>query len=344
MSFDIKIKELDNIKYHITKHKLGKDIEYKVPHSSKLTLEFEGKDINAIFINTLRRIIYDYIPSYAFHSDFMNFTTNTSVFNNDMLRTRFEHIPVLDIDSDIVYLEEKYWKNVDYSDRPIHPKEKIIEMHIDVENNTNQIYNVTTNDIKYYEESKQIHNKYSQECPILLVQLKPEQKIKCSLKAILGLGLTNAIWNAGHSYYDEISSSDEKDNKSGKNKIIFTVESSGQYTEYDILKKACDLVIRKLNDAEKIITDVVDKVEKDIITKIQFIDEDHTLCQLLSDAFQDHPNIKFCGVTKPDNLVRTMIFKIVSSNTDLKKSLLEQIDMLKKKFKYIKDKIILLSK
>ena len=188
IKLDIKIDEIEKIDYHVVEKNLldnatkYPEYTYKVPISSKLVLKFTGTDINNIFINTLRRISMSDIPVYAFCSDLIKITANTSVFNNDMMRCRLEQLPIVNTDCDIFYLEDKYWKDVDYSDpkRLKHPKETMIDLQINSYNDTNDIKNVTTSDIRYFEDGEEVLNKYNVECPILLVQLRPAETLKCT--------------------------------------------------------------------------------------------------------------------------------------------------------------------
>ena len=83
-TFDIKIKEIDYSNFE------------------KLHIEFSGKDVNYVLLNTLRRIIIQHIPTYAF--DKIDFIKNTSIFNNDILRIRYHNFPIQNIENNTVEL------------------------------------------------------------------------------------------------------------------------------------------------------------------------------------------------------------------------------------------------
>jgi len=87
-TFDIKVKEKEYKKFN------------------KLHIEFSGKDVNHVLINTLRRIIIQHIPTYAFNK--IDIAKNTSVFNNDVLRLRLSCFPVHNIENDTV----QYYQNI----------------------------------------------------------------------------------------------------------------------------------------------------------------------------------------------------------------------------------------
>ncbi len=74
----------------------------------------------------------------------------------------------------------------------------------------------------------------------------------------------------------------------------------------------------------------------------KFENEDHTIGQLIGDAFQDHDDIIFCGVAKTDHFVRTIKITIVSTKTVKSpvKPMLEQLVMLHDKFNHIEKLLV----
>jgi DNA-directed RNA polymerase subunit L len=353
---DIQITEVKRVTYHVEEKNLLDDsskpeYNYKVPVSTKLVLDFKGKDVNNIIINTLRRVSMDDIPCYAYTFEQMKITDNTSIFNNDMVRCRLEQLPVPNIICDLFDLDESFWKNIDYSDpkRLKHPKEKSLELNINVYNNTNDIKNVTTNDSKFYEDGYEIVDKYNKECPILLIQLRPAETFKCTMRAVLGVGLRSNIWAAsGNSYFDD-NTIDVNGNiiDNENNRTTLTIESLGQYTEYDILIKSCMFIKKKL---DAILNNVMEKINsKELIESKEMIfildNEDHTMGELLNDSFQNHPDIIFSGVSKSDHFIRSM--KIIICVNKLKspiKPMIEQIELLKQFFDHIEKLLTNMSK
>jgi len=319
--------------------------------SSKLVLEFKGKDNALVLLNTLRRVAMDDIPTYAFCSDMIKITDNTTIFNNDFMKLRLSQLPILDTELDIYYLDQIYWKEIDYSDpkRAKHSSEKQIEIAVNIYNDTSNIRNVTTNDIHYYEEGKEL-NKYNKNCPILLIQLRPAESFKCTLKAALGVGDRDNIWAAaGNVYYDDFTTDDIKGEsiENDTNRINLTIESQGQYDEYILLIKCCNYVVKKLDDIKnelhKKFTSKEIKESQEIIIILD--GEDHTMGQLLNYSFQNHPDIIYSGVAKPDHLVKSIRFKISCSDkikTPLK-PMYEQIEILKDIYLHFEKNLIKLS-
>jgi DNA-directed RNA polymerase subunit L len=308
-----------------------REVSYIKPNkftSSQLVLEFTGKDVNYVIANTLRRVSYDDIPTYAF--EYVNIEHNNSkAFDNDYMAVRLRQLPVYDIKNDLYYLHPKYWQNIDYYDknREKHESEQLIEGTINAFNNTNELMNVTTKDMNYYIDGKQVEypHRFPDE-PILLIELLPNQTFKCQLKAFLGVGERDSIWFGSKLAYYETD--DENPNK-----ILFTIESTGQMGEYEVLTKCCMLIKLKLDSIGREIDQRVKTKEIKIAPTIFFelVNEDHTIGNLINNALQDHPYIAYAGVSKPDHLIKQIKFKMTCSDdvSSPIQPLFEVIDYLK---------------
>ena len=278
--------------------------------ASWLSIKLYGKDLNIKLINSLRRCICDDLPTYAIPPELINIDINTCVaFNNDYMRLRLSLLPVYGVDSNLFFLPEKYWKNVNLNDikREKHANEELVEMYINVHNNSSEIMNVTTENIKMNVAGEQI-SPYSKKYPILIVKLKPNDRFKCNMKAVLGVGSKHAIWqSAKNAYYDEIE--DKKDNY-----YKFTLEGNQQSDEKEILIRGCKYLIKRIDDIK---LDFENKIKsKEILPekKIHFHlqNENHTLGEILNYEFQDHKDILGSGLVKPDYLIKAIIIKIES--------------------------------
>jgi DNA-directed RNA polymerase subunit L len=304
-SIDIKIDSYEKTEF---KPDYIKDNKTYAPQSSSLKLILSGDDATLIFANTVRRIALDNIPSYAFCSDSIIIEENTSIFNNDQLRLRWSQLPIFDVETDISFLHPKYWK-VDYSDpnREKHPLDTIsIQLFLNIQNTTNANMNVTTDHIKYYVDGELVDNPYKKSGQILLIQLRPTEKIITTMTGVLGVGEKNNIWSAlSTGFYD-----DETPNKVG-----LTIESSGQQDEMAILLKVCQNATQKLGHIEKIVMENYDlpsvKNEQNLLIKID--DENHTFGNIINDQLQNHKNVEYCGLAKPDQLVKQIEIKLCTS-------------------------------
>lgn len=321
MTFDIKIN-------------IDKYAPFDGSTTGKLSLVFSGDDINNKIINALRRFSCKYVPTYAYHPDNIMITKNTSnAYNSDMIRLRLSMLPIINIDPDIDYLPDKYWKNINYNDpsREKHPKEKYIAGYVNITNKTQNIINVTTHDL-IFKVDGETSNIYKKSDPIILIKLNPSNTFTCSMLATLGIGERHDIWCAIQNGYFE---------KTDKN-IIFTIETAGKLNLFDILIKACNILLYKI----RLIKDELNKslmkiTEKDII--IELIDEDFSLGDIINSEFQLNQNIQFSGISKLDLLKNIILIKINTINNDVN-YIYNSMDNLINKIEYIKARISVIRK
>lgn len=318
---DIHIKELKNEPFN--DHK-----------SSMLKLQLSGKDIHTKIVNALRRVACNNIPIYAFPPELITIEENTCVaFNNDYMKSRLCNLPIMqlnDLDNDLAFLHEQYWKNVNYADlkREKHQSEKNVTLYVNIKNTTNSILNVTTNDAKIYIDEKEIEKPYNTNYPYLIIKLRPNDSFKCFMKAALGIGENKAYWNCSRNAYHEVFDD---------NIYSLTIASNGQLKEYDILIKACHFLNKKLEDIKNEMLRMLKTGELEKSNIIEFVleGETHTIGELLNYEFQSHKDIHFSGVSKPDLMVNTMIIKVQGEHDTPSNAMLECIDLLVKKFNYI---------
>jgi len=266
--------------------------------SSQLILEFDGPTVNCCLVNALRRLCIDHIPTYAACEQSITIDKNTSIYDNDYMRLRLSQLTIPDLKIDIPYLEDKYWKNVDYGDpnRIKHPNDNdIIELYVNVTNDGSTNLNVTTNHAKLYINGETV-NKFDEKFPLLLVQLKPDEIFSCRCVHVLGIGKLSNLWAGGNIFYEyEIEN---------ENHITMTLESLGQLDEYELLHKACiamkekvDLIRYKLKDFST--------TEKHL--SIELWDEDSTMGELINVYLQEHALVQFAGVKKANLLIDVMV-------------------------------------
>jgi len=311
---DIKIVKLEQIKYGGLR-------------PSKLVLSFSGKLINHTVTNTIRRLVLNDIPTYAFHKDSITIEKNTSIFNNDYMRLRLEQFPIPKIKNNIAELEEKYYK-VNYADltRLKHPDDKkIIEMYVSSKNKTKEIMNVTTNDVKFYEDGIEVQ-KINKKYPQLIIQLKPNQEFKCRALGVLGIGKRNNMWAGAANCFHE---------RKSENKYELTLYSKGQMDEYELIIKSCIILKNKLKKIKSVVeSENLNNKEK--ILKISL--DNFTEANVINDFLQSNKNIIYSGVSKPDLLVNEVIIKFQAKANPLK-SFANTIDYVIKIFSEIQNKI-----
>lgn len=309
------------------------------------TYMFSGKDTYIKLINSIRRASMDNIPCYAFPRELINISDNTSIaFNNDYMTERLSKLPIFnlkdnDLDPNISFLHEKYWKNVDYLDkyREIHENEKSIEININFHNNTDQIksFDTSSNGFNVYVENEKVEM-YSKKYPILIIKLRPDDTFKCSMKATLGISENDSIYcastNSWH-YYE---------NDDITKPINLSLRCNPIFSPDNILKKSCEYIVYRLDIIENEILKLFDENFENNQIEINIIDEDFTIGDILNYEFQSDKNIIFSGVTKPDHLIKSILIKIQFnelSKQECKNSLKKSINNLKLKLNQIKKKI-----
>lgn len=305
--------------------------------SSFLKLEISGKEISFPVINSIRKVCINQIPTYAFHTDKINIVRNSSVFDNTTMRERLSQLPITKIKNEIKFLPLKYYKDVNFNDHSYerHTNDTInIEYFIKAKNNgPEKILNVNTNDlqININNEKINVNEKYSEKNPILLIQLRIGEEFECSLKGVLAIGEFDSIFNSSNCYYEEIT----------ENKYIFSIESSGQISEYELLITGCEIIIEKM----RIIKDNLNNEQyKSIITEnnsliLELINEDHTCGGPINYILQNMKEVIYSGITKQNFMQKNLLLKLKTiSSTDPIKILNDAIDKSIKLFEDIKNK------
>jgi DNA-directed RNA polymerase subunit L len=209
-----------------------KELEYEKNEymESYLKLDIRGDNVSYETINALRKICMNQIPIYAFNQENIKIIKNTSIFDNTYCKHRLSLITIKDLN--------------DYND-----EELKIEYYGNYENidDINHI-DILENDVIKTINGESIIKKYEHSATI--VQLNLTQSFEFSMIATKNIGEHNAIYNASHVYYEY----------DDDNNFIMTIESYGQYTEYILLNKACDIIIEKF----KIIKETINQNENTI--------------------------------------------------------------------------------
>lgn len=311
--------------------------------SSELCLKFTGKDCNFKILSTLRRVTQNNIPTYAFNFQNIDVQENTcSAFNNDYMKLRLSQLPIYNVSSDISFLHQKYWKNINFADttREKYSEEKNIKIYINSHNNSNEMKPVTTKDIKVYINDEQVEM-YDPNAPILIIFLRPNDTFKCMMISSLAVGEMHTTYcacsNAWNTYENEDKDNGETVFKEGH---LF-MKSRGGQSEYSILNKSCDYLIKKFSDIKlevdrKVKSKEIDSNVNDLVLVLD--DEDHTIGEIINYELQDLA--LFSAVSKPDHNIRSVTLKI---ETDGKKKPCELIeescDILTQKIKKIQSLI-----
>jgi DNA-directed RNA polymerase subunit L len=317
--------------------KLG-NIELKVINmnndlgESSLEYKLSGPDINYTVVNTIRRVIFKYIPIYAFNQ--FKFEKNTSVFNNSYIKLRLKQIPIWGIENKLDTIEiNKKEPVIDIpeenevelgddvaleSDTNLNSSTlKQLTMYVNYKNKTNNIVCVTTNDAKFYFDEKNIPSPY--ETPIPIVKLQAKQEIVFSAITDIGIEEINAM-------YSPVCINTYK--MVNENEFNLTLESRGQITEKRILNVALHNIKNKLNNFMKLVSDENKvKMEVDVLEGVLIVNnEDHTLGNLITRGMQQHSDISFAGYNLPHPLSNKVHFNFKLNKGKIIKVMKDVVD------------------
>lgn len=278
--------------------------------SSCLVLDIEGKDLDHSIINSLRKVCIDQIPIYALSRGKIKILRNSSVYDCTEMEVRLSQLPIKRIDSNVIFLPLKYYKNVNFADLKLerHPDDNInIEFYLNAKNNgPSKVKYITTDDLRISINNDIINNKdmYRGKEPITLIELRAGEEFECSMKGVLAVGELNSIFNASNSYYEEIKKN---------NHYIFTIESNGQLDEYELLIRGINIIIEKL----KIIKENVVNLQYDMIVtennsiRLEIKNEDYTCGGPLNYVLQGMKEVEFSGVYAPNLMEKNIAITCV---------------------------------
>jgi len=309
-----------------------------------------GKDCNNQLIMAIIRIAMKRIPTYAFTKELIKIDkikketgyTDPVAHTYDMIRDHIKNIPIVNIDPNISYLNEKYWKDVNFldKDREKHENEKKINMYIDCKNDTNDIIHVLTSDMKIYIDDKEVSNLYNSKYPFWITSLKPKEAFKCSMIPMLSIGYRNkgSQWDsAPNGWFDQDTI---------KDKTILHLEGTLCYDEISLMSRTLEYFILRLSYIKNEIERQYKLIEIDNEEfNIVIVDEDHTFGEVIAYELQLHKNIKYASNSRPDHLIRSITIKVISLHKDKMMdyisesidNLIIKINVFKEKFEDIKE-------
>ena len=290
------------------KFSLNKDNKNKKEISSQ---QFHSITLSTL-INSLRRVIITQIPIYAFAPELIQIDKNISILNNDQYKLKFSQIPILNIISDLFYIN----KINDYKEFAVSKeinKYKKIEIYINQKNTDLFPKNITTNDIVYIIDDKVTTSPYNKNFPILLTKLRQNEELRCKLIGVIGIGEQNNIWSSVSNifFYNK------------ENDYFLNINSNGQLTEFEIINKACQNIIYNLENTKNKIhlyLDTLNKInQENNLDKIKLTLPDITIGNLINDQLQNNENIKNSGICRPTYLQNDVIINIEFSDIILSK-------------------------
>jgi len=291
-------------------------------NDNELSIFISGKDNNYVLVNTLRRICVSSIPIYAFHENDMIFDINTSIWNNDMLKDRFRNLPIFNIDNDETTIEK--FEDLEVKKDRIVDNANNLTMFVNIKNNRDVIFNVTTNEAIFYHKGKQINSPYKK--PLLLIKLKKGQELKCTCISSLNIGKNDGIYNAAMAYH-------YNENENANNKYELVLNSNRQIDELEILKRSCKILLNKTFKLEKLIIVNLEKEDNSEILNrglLKIVDENATFGNLISYYLQENKHMEFSGAQVPFLYLNEILIRYRTDGKDIK-------DIIKKTFNQIRE-------
>ena len=284
-------------------------------NANHLYLNFEGKDVNNVLLNTIRRVILEDIPSNAFNINKINITKNSSVYNNDYMCNRIENLPLigvnypLDLDE---YNKLRKYKRGTKLDEDDDNNESDVTIYCNIVNENDSILNVTSDKIEFYRKDKKVKSFY--ENPVLLLKLKMNEEFEFSAKSDRGIAMNHSRYSTvGVCCYEIIND---------KN-FLFKMEPRGQLSSYDIFDRCCEIIKFRLKL-------ILEKVLKTKFTnenhgKILLENEDHTFGSILGRGLQDHKNIEFAGYRMDHLLIRDVTIEYITNGGKLINEIIKDV-------------------
>lgn len=331
---------------------------------------FKIKNTNVSFINALRRTILSDIDTAVFttspyEKNDCNIITNTSRLNNEILKQRLSCIPINIKDLDSV-------KNLEMELEVENTDESIIY----VTTNDFKIKDITTNKFLTDTETNKIFpvDNLTKE-HIIFARLRPKiattipgEKIHLKCKISIDNANTNGSFNVvstcAYNFDDDIEkqnsewllfskslnktkSSNEQEKKNWfnhkakkfykKDVFNFIVESIGVFTNIEIIKKACKIIVSKLQKLSSLFANENKLIKKSISTTnycydITLPDEDYTIGKIIEyiihqDFFEKGPELSYIGFSKKhphdnESIIRLAFNQEENSNIDSVRSIL----------------------
>jgi DNA-directed RNA polymerase subunit L len=314
--------------------------------------EFELKT-NHTIVNSIRRVIFQKVPYYAFSPKNITFVKNTSIYNNDLLRVRFSNIPVLGLPNDDKtfhdYLENNYtWvvnneKIVNVVDKKkteidsIYENDTSVEIQDDTsilsmyckaihDDQKTEFLNITTDHCEFFINDKKITNPYKK--PLLLLKLRFGEEIEFSTSSKMSTPTESPIYCiADNVYFTEL----EPDVK-----YLLKIISTTTKPQV-IIKRALTIIKEMLKVSNSLIENIEEESNNGIL---EIRNDKFTLASLLTFYLQEHKDIEYAGCQCEHLLANTsVIYYTLKAGSEIKKILPDVCKTIEKDIDKIYSKI-----
>lgn len=264
------------------------------------------KDVNEVLLNTFKRTISSELSSFAFAPEDIKIPTNTSILNNDQIRHRISLLPIQSF-------REKHLSNTN------------ITVSL-VQENTDDIIKSVTTDHCIVRINNTITPNIFPSPPVIICNLKENQKIEFTATASYGKAFTHNMYAAASN-----TTFEEMDDH-----YLLHIETYGQYTCKEIYKKSIELFIDKVKKIHKYMLEQPDINNNYIDIKIE--NENHTFGAIFINYMQQLKEIVFAGYKMEHPSINNLEITI---NTDGTKSAKNVIDFVINKLENVFTKLMI---
>lgn len=304
--------------------------EYQGPYSHT-EKQYSFKNICDVEMNTIRRTMFEHIPCFAYHPNYIKISNKNTVFHKDHIKLTISNIPVpVDLNDrstmqyfkydDKIVIGDNATKNQDtawtentdtdgydedqggvegFSDNEeenaghYNSEPNNISMYFEKENTSNKIIDVTTDDCTFYYKGKRIDNFYA--TPLSLIKLQPEHTIRCLAVTKIGTPKVHDIWSS-------VIISEWVDK--APDHFVISLESMGQLSENEIVYRACTIICLLMDYFEEYLETNASSIVETELNKgvIRIKDKtigNATVGNLVNYHLQNHDDIVFCGSRNP---------------------------------------------
>lgn len=176
----------------------------------------------------------------------------------------------------------------------------------------------------FFKDGEEIPNLYKKD-PVLIIKLKPSEEFIFKGTAILGTAKKNNIWAAtSPCYYIQV---DEDEHE-----YEFIFETLGQLTHKEIMLKAFNIILFKLENIERSIGTEFNDLEFENKTNAIFKleNEGHTMGNLITHSLQNNKNVVFAGFKKDHLLIDEIIIRLETRDYNPLRCFFNTLSELKK--------------